>query len=651
MNIRNKFKKMIKHLIYKPHFMQKHKMKNSCNLSENYIFIYHDKNKTNQYIKLIDNINIYLKKDHRFIHWIDEDLRMFHMDSVIGNIPPNYSFIVDNSIESLYPYNNELINAIKRYINRVIVKIKSLDYFEKEKFIKYFENMITGKANSLEEALQRILFWSSLFWQTGHKLVGLGRLDLVLDRFSNLNTEEEQIDIITDFISELHDYYNFKSNNLPGDIGQIIIIGGKSADDSYFSNSLTYSFIKSATNLKYSDPKILLRVSKNMPEKLFDLAVDCISTGIGSPLLSNDDIVINSLIDFGYEKNDAYNYATSACWEPVSFGNSLEQNNITNINFANVMASTIKDKVFKNVLCFEDVLIQFKDKLKLELNRVINYLDSIIWEEDPLFSLFINDCNIKGIDIAYGGAKYNDYGVLSIGLANAIDSLMLIDEMVFKSNTFKLIDIYDAWHSNNELLNSFYSKLSKCKKYFGHDHEMNIKLTNEILNFTNEYISKYRNKFGGKCKFGLSSPSYIDLGKNTFATFDGRKSYEATAVNISSVDNVSPTELISFASSIEYHGTNSNGNVIDFFVSPSSISNHKDSFKDLIKGSIINGFFQMQVNVVNSDILIDAKANPEKHLNLVVRVWGFSAYFNDLPDEYKDTIIKRCLVSEGKWSE
>ena len=651
MNIRNKFKKMIKHLIYKPHFMQKHKMKNSCNLSENYIFIYHDKNKTNQYIKLIDNINIYLKKDHRFIHWIDENLRMFHMDSVIGNIPPNYSLIVDNSIESLYPYNNELINAIKRYINRVIVKIKSLDYFEKEKFIKYFENMITGKANSLEEALQRILFWSSLFWQTGHKLVGLGRLDLVLDRFSNLNTEEEQIDIITDFISELHDYYNFKSNNLPGDIGQIIIIGGKSADDSYFSNSLTYSFIKSATNLKYSDPKILLRVSKNMPEKLFDLAVDCISTGIGSPLLSNDDIVINSLIDFGYEKNDAYNYATSACWEPVSFGNSLEQNNITNINFANVMASTIKDKVFKNVLCFEDVLIQFKDKLKLELNRVINYLDSIIWEEDPLFSLFINDCNIKGIDIAYGGAKYNDYGVLSIGLANAIDSLMLIDEMVFKSNTFKLIDIYDAWHSNNELLNSFYSKLSKCKKYFGHDHEMNIKLTNEILNFTNEYISKYRNKFGGKCKFGLSSPSYIDLGKNTFATFDGRKSYEATAVNISSVDNVSPTELISFASSIEYHGTNSNGNVIDFFVSPSSISNHKDSFKDLIKGSIINGFFQMQVNVVNSDILIDAKANPEKHLNLVVRVWGFSAYFNDLPDEYKDTIIKRCLVSEGKWSE
>ena len=651
MKINNKLRKMIKHFIFKFHFMQKYRMKKSCSLSDNCSLVYYNKNKLKQYVKLIDNINIEIKKNHRFLHWIDENLRMFHMDSVIGNIPPDYSLIVDNSIDSLYQYNNELIDAIKRYIHRIITKIKDLDYAEKNMHIAYFENMIDKKANSLEEALQRILFWSSLFWQTGHKLVGLGRLDLVLNRFSDLNPEEEQIHIISDFIQELHDYYRFKSNELPGDIGQIIIIGGKNKDGSYFNNSLTYSFLKSATNLKFSDPKILLRVSKNMPEKLLDLAVDCISTGIGSPLLSNDDIVINSLIDFGYENNDAFNYVTSACWEPVSYGNSLEQNNITNINFANVIVNTIKDNKFKNLLCFDDVIKLFKEKLNVELNSVLDYLDSIIWEEDPLFSLFIAGCNKNGIDISRGGAKYNNYGVLSIGLANAIDSLMLIDELVFKTKAFRLSDIYDAWHGNKKLLDGLNNKLSKFKKYFGHDEDKNIILTNEILNYTNSHISKYRNKFGGKCKYGLSSPSYIDLGKRTLATFDGRKNNEATAVNISSVDNVSPTELISFASSIEYHGTNSNGNVIDFFVSPNLIKNYKDGFNDLIKGSIDKGFFQMQINVVNSDVLIDAKLHPEKHLNLVVRVWGFSAYFNDLPDEYKDTIIKRCLISEGKWRE
>lgn len=651
MKINNRLRKMIKHFIFKFHFMQKYKMMKSCNPSDNCRFIYYDKNKITQYIKLIDNIEINIKKNHRFIHWIDETLKIFHMDSVIGNIPPNYSLILDNPIDYFYHYNKEFLNAIKRYISRIIIKIHNSDCDDKHKYIKYFENMINAKANSLEEALQRILFWSSLFWQTGHKLVGLGRLDLILDRFRNLNTEEEQIDIISDFISELHDYYSFKSNSLPGDIGQIIIVGGKSVDGSYFSNSLTFSFLKAATKLKFSDPKILLRVSKNMPEELYDLAVDCISTGIGSPLLSNDEVVINSLIDFGYDKIDAYNYVTSACWEPVSYGNSLEQNNITNINFANVLVKTIKDTKFKNSVCFEDVLKLYKDKLKVELTIIFNYLDSIIWEKDPLFSYFIDDCRKKGVDISLGGAKYNNYGVLSIGLANAIDSLMLIDELVFKTKTFNLSQIYDAWNNNKKLFDIINNKLLKSKKYFGHDDDKNIIFTNEIINFTNELVDKYRNKFGGKCKYGLSSPSYIDLGKKTFATFDGRKCNEATAVNISSVDNVSPTELISFASSIEYHGTNSNGNVIDFFVPPTLINNHKDSFKDLIKGSINNGFFQMQINVVNSDILIDAKLHPEKHLNLVVRVWGFSAYFNDLPDEYKDTIIKRCLVSEGKCRE
>ena len=214
-----------------------------------------------------------------------------------------------------------------------------------------------------------------------------------------------------------------------------------------------------------------------------------------------------------------------------------------------------------------------------------------------------------------------------------------------------IYDIYDAWAGNEKILNSINEELINHKKFFGHDNDNNIRLTNDILYFLNYHILSYRNKLGGKCKYGLSSPSYIDLGKSTPATFDGRKNNDPTAVNISSVDKTSPTELVSFASSIKYRGANSNGNVIDFFVSPNQIINYKEDFLDLLKGSIDKGFFQMQINVVNSEDLIDARIHPEEHMNLVVRVWGFSAYFNDLPEEYKDTIIKRCLVSEGKWRE
>jgi formate C-acetyltransferase len=58
----------------------------------------------------------------------------------------------------------------------------------------------------------------------------------------------------------------------------------------------------------------------------------------------------------------------------------------------------------------------------------------------------------------------------------------------------------------------------------------------------------------------------------------------------------------------------------------------------------------MQMNVISSDRLIAAKENPEAYPNLIVRVWGFSAYFRDLPVEYKDVLIERALRNEHKVS-
>ena len=55
----------------------------------------------------------------------------------------------------------------------------------------------------------------------------------------------------------------------------------------------------------------------------------------------------------------------------------------------------------------------------------------------------------------------------------------------------------------------------------------------------------------------------------------------------------------------------------------------------------------MQMNVVSSKTLLEAREHPEDFPNLIVRVWGFSAYFKDLPREYQDVLIKRALKNEG----
>ena len=63
-----------------------------------------------------------------------------------------------------------------------------------------------------------------------------------------------------------------------------------------------------------------------------------------------------------------------------------------------------------------------------------------------------------------------------------------------------------------------------------------------------------------------------------------------------------------------------------------------------VKSFIDMGGHQLQLNSVNPETLLDAREHPEKHRNLIVRVWGWSGYFVELSREYQDHIIKRSQL-------
>ena len=176
-------------------------------------------------------------------------------------------------------------------------------------------------------------------------------------------------------------------------------------DNSYFSNRYTKIILKIISELKITDPKILLRVSNNMPKEILDEAVNCLVTACGSPLLSNDDVIIARLLEFGYEKEDAYNYVTSACWEPLSYGNSFEQNNLDDINFAKVFCEMMKDSRVCECKNYDEILEIYFQLLENEVKSVCDRVQLIQWEPDPLFSLFTNGCVENGTTIENGGAK------------------------------------------------------------------------------------------------------------------------------------------------------------------------------------------------------------------------------------------------------
>lgn len=639
-------------------------------------------NKGTQIKNLFRKVDIHIPKSG-FIFFLDEFKHLSEDGHIIDNISIDYSRVLKSSV---YEYNefyfhpkagrgfardlssdfikNQLdaLDGIELLIYRIIKKLRNSNHKDRAKFARYFENMIDKPAEHFEEALQRILFYNQLLWQTGHGLNGLGRLDKILEDyyFDDLNSgfisQEEAYDLIKSFLRTLHTYYWYKSAALMGDTGQVIILGGKYDDEYgeyYFYNDLTYMFIRAIKDLQLPDPKVLVRVSSETPRDLIELSLETINTGIGSPLFSNDEVVIDKMIEFGYDKEDANNYVVSACWEPSAVGKGFEQNNINFISYLkplNEFFDNETEQFLENVNSFGELFNSYKYYLKKDADELAAFLDNIEWNSDPLLSLFIDNCNEKNMDISQGGAKYNHYGITTVGLANTVNSLYAIKKLVFEDKKYSLNELNKMRKNNfkKDKYQDAYNELKSIKPRFGMDDEEILDISNDIIQFLEDCFKDYTNKFGGKIKFGLSAPSYISAGAEINASFDGRKAGEPLSTHISLDTNKDFTEVLRFASKLDYGGAKFNGNVIDLMLSPDFIKNHSDKFTDFIYSSIKLGFFQMQMNVVDSKTLIEAKENPEAHPNLIVRVWGFSAYFNDLPEEYQDLLISRALKNEGK---
>ena len=614
--------------------------------------IYWDNDKVNQIDKTLSQVKPVFQRETRFYYWIDESLWMYHYGKVVGNMPIDYSLVLDSSIEKLISIqkdnrigkqNKKLLKSVKKYIIRLIKESKEYNPEDEDlnMFRKVFEGMLSQSAETLDEALQRILFWSSILWQTGHRLNGLGRLDKILIKYCKDMTDEEIHSSLLDFWYELHRFYHFKSTALLGDIGQIVVIGGLDDKESYFSNRLTRIFLKICKECEYPDPKIYLRCSSLMPQDLIDLSIDCLLGYTGSPILANDDVLVPCLLQFGYDKEDAYNYVPSACWEPLSYGNSFEQNNIDNINYAQVFNIMANTESFIHCSCFEDVIELYLDCLNNHIAELVEKVNSIEWESDPLFTLFTIDCWEHNKDFSKGGSKYNNYGLLSVGFSNAVDSLLNVYEMVFNRKILSLNEVV-------EIIDNKTSAPIKFNHYFGNDDNETIELSNRIINSTSAFLMQYKNRLGGKFKYGLSSPGYVAVGNATGKTFDGRESGDALNVHISSRNVDGYTSIINFAAKLSYSGVCCNGNVVDFYLPTYIAQDHQNKFMTFIKSSIHVGFYELQMNIIDSSILLDAKKSPELYPNLIVRVWGFSAYFNDLPEEYKEVVIRRALENEGK---
>ncbi len=457
---------------------------------------------------------------------------------------------------------------------------------------------------------------NQFLWQTTHSLNRLGHLDWMLEELyehdiaSGEMTRENAKKLLKEFFRILHEYYWFKSAELMGDTGHIVIIGERNTDGRYHCNELTYLFIEVSRELKLPDPKVLLRCTMDMPEDLLEAAVDCI-TGIGAPLLSNDDVVIPAMLSCGYGKADVYNYGTSACWEPLVPGISCEVNNITALCFAIPLDRMLNNTDFSLILSFKDVIQRYETYLANYIKELLELLTNLMFEEDPLLSLASPSAIERGKDITRGGAKYNSLGITSVGLGTVVNSMFNIKKLVFEEGRYTLDQLNKIRKNDFAGQDTLLQELKDLRPCFGCDDPEVVTLFRRILDFTSWEFYKYKTELGGEFSFGLSLPSYITGAKNVSATLDGRHFGDPFTTHVSCGVAVPATELLSFAMKLDYNQNRLDGNVIDFIASPGMLKQNQKKYEALLRTGFEGGIFQLQMNAVESKTLIDAKADPE----------------------------------------
>lgn len=614
----------------------------------------------------------------------------------VQTILENLDLCVPENIDKYQFYKAVLlvIEAVHTFAKRFSAlakeKAMSLEGKRKEELLeisRICQEVPYQPAKSFYEAMQSVWFIQLILQieSNGHSL-SYGRLDQYMYPYLKHDLEQEIIDedqavelltnlwIKTLTINKVRSQaHTFSSAGSP--MYQNVTIGGQTTDHQDASNLLSFLVLKSVAQTKLPQPNLTVRYHANIDPKFFDEAIEVMKLGTGMPAFNNDEVIIPSFIEKGVKEEDAYNYSAIGCVETAVPGKwGYRCTGMSYMNFPRILLIAMNNGVdmttgkrfvsecgyFTEMQSYAQ-LVQAWDKVVRELTRmsviVENAIDLASERDVPdiLCSTLTEDCIGRGKTIKEGGAVYDFISGLQVGIANMADSLAAIKKLVFDEQKITKQQLWEALVDNFESEESQRIQtmlLEDAPKYGNDDDEVDQLVVEAYESYIDE-MKKYpntrygRGPIGGIRYAGTSSISAnVGQGSGTMATPDGRKAHTPLAEGCSpshSQDKHGPTAVFKTVSKLPTHEI-TGGVLLNQKVTPQMLASeeNKQKLKMMIR-TFFNRLkgYHVQYNVVSKETLIDAQIHPEKHKDLIVRVAGYSAFFNILSKATQDDIIGR----------
>lgn len=457
--------------------------------------------------------------------------------------------------------------------------------------------------------------------------------------------------------------------------GQAITLGGVDAKGNDATNEATYMALESAARLVLHDPPTCLRCHPNMPDRLWDCAIETNKRAGGVPSYYSDPVQIAALTKSGHSQEDANNYCLIGCVEPSGCGNDWAASGGNGaeafMNTVNALTMALNNGTnpmpnpdgsakpqtgpstgyLYEMSSMDEVLAAVKEQVNYWVKWNVTMIN--LFEEraaeflpQPFVSALMDGCMESGKDVMRGGAKYNGCGLTAVGLGNIVDSLNIIDTVCFKTKKFSTRELYDAVMANWEGHEDMKEYIRTHVVHYGNGDPEADKYATWFGNIWADAVTSRKGPRGPYKAGTWPVTMNVLYGFSTYATPDGRTAGMPLADGISAVQQLDTNGPIAElrSCSVLPQTRMENGTLLNMKFHPSALA--ADSGKKKLVDLMRTYFFdleggQMQINIVSADTMRAAQKEPEKYKDLVVRIAGFSAYFVDVYKQAQDDLIRR----------
>lgn len=554
---------------------------------------------------------------------------------------------------------------------------------ELEKIAEICYHVPANPARNFHEALQSQWFtqmFSRIEQKTG-TIISNGRMDQYLYSYYKKDVEdgilddEKVLELLGCVWTSMAQFIDLYLSATGGAFNEgyahweAVTIGGQTKEGLDATNELTYLFLQSKREFPLNYPDLAARIHTRAPKRYLYEVAETIKEGSGFPKLINDEEVIPLLLSKGASLEEAYDFAVSGCAEARMPNRDTYTSPCAYINFAAAVEMTLYNGKMKkygdeslgvetgnpeNFKSFDEFfnayLIQQKNFLKhafIQQHEIIRLRQEHF--AAPLASSLHKLCleNYKDIHSPKidGGI---DLGYFEfIGYGTVIDSLAAIKKLVFEDKKISMKELINALENNFKGYEKVRQLLINAPKYGnddGYADSIGKILDAEALNFT----EKYSKELGVHLDLRyVPFTSHVPFGKVVSATPNGRFSGTPLADGSSAshgADKNGPTAILLSNFATKNYGLKDRAaRLLNIKLSPSCVKGEEGTEKlvSFIQTWCDLKLWHLQFNIINKETLIEAKKNPEKYRNLLVRVAGYSAYFIELSEDLQNDIIER----------